>query len=429
MPYRVETQIYRFFAKIAARRLSRFDAVLGIYGKRSLASGEIFFGKSDIDLTILIADFDQEKEEAIFLRHLCDTYLRTKKVLPMVGECNIYNDFDIRAWYRLHTYESFTDRNWIRLYGKDINPFPMTTNKEDIIYKFLWWIFKFLFKVYRKKTLKGCFNVLMELANGYYTYIGVFDEPKLKKEHVLDYLVTADPSSEELRMIQHAFYSGFRGKAYRHLNRWIYRQCLSLCDRLYEQVPKKLEGEVQCSQIFSHTPPAFLPTKYIIASSPTEEEIEDGLEAMETDQQAVLVTDKLLNLCLYYFNPWEYYPMTRTNSPFGLSEPPAEAMRGYILKQVNKDLPRYVGLINADYNLAYNMVSQCRLYLEHGFISKSEDELREAYRLHYGYWPYTQHSSRSSYFAQDYPILLKVIDDIYKGEVFSRAMMKRESYG
>jgi len=429
LSYRLETQIYRFFAKMVAKRLSKFDAVLGVYGKRSLASGEIVFGKSDIDLTILIADFDQEKEEASFLCDLCDTYSRIRKVLPILGECDIYNDFDIRAWYCLNTYESFADRNWIRLYGKEINPFPLKGNKEDMIFKFLWWIFEFLLISYRKKTVKGCFNILMELANGYYTYMGAFDEPKLKREHVLDYLVAVDPSCGELRLLQRAFHSGFRGKNYRHLNRWIYRECLSLCDKLYDQVAKKLEGEVKCSQIFSYSPPDFLATKYLVVRSSTEREIEDCLEIMERDQQAVLITDKLLNLYLYYYNPWEYYAMMMTNGPFGLSEPPAEAMREYVLKQTNKVWPRYIGLTNAGYNTLHNLISQCRLYLDHGFISQSEGELREAYKLHYGDWPYREHVSRGSYFAHDYPILLKIIDDIYKGEIFCRAIMERESYG
>lgn len=429
LSHRLETQIYKLFAKIAAKRLSRFDAVLGIYGKRSLASGEVVFGKSDIDLTILITDFDQEKEEASFLGELCKAYRRTRKLLPMLQECNIFNGFDIRAWYHLNSYESLADRNWVRLYGKDINPFPIKANKEDIIFKFLWWIFKFLFTDYRKGEVRGCCKILLELANAYYTYIGTFDEPKLKREHVLDYLVAADPSCEGWRMLQRHLYSHFRGRENRHLSRWLYRECLSLCDKLYDQVPEKLEGEVKCSQIFCYSPPDFLPMRYIIVRSPTGREIEDGLEAMERDQQAALVTDKLLSLYLYYYNPWEYYTMMMTNGPFGLSEPPAEVMRGYIIKQVNKMFPRYVGLTNAAYNLVYNLISQCRLYLDHGFISHSEAELREAYKLHYGDWPYREHSSRDSYFAHDYPILAKVIDDIYKGEVFSRAMTERESYG
>jgi predicted nucleotidyltransferase len=428
LSYRLETQIYRFLAKVVAKRLYKFDAVLGVYGKRSLASGEIVFGRSDIDLTILIADFDREKEEASFLCHLCDTYSRTKKLLPMLGECNIFNGFDIRAWYLLNTYESFTDRNWIRLYGEDINPFRVKMNKEDVIFKFIWWTL-FLFVSYRKRTIKGCFNVLMELANGYYTYIGAFDEPKLKREHVLGHLIAADPSCEELRRLQRAFYSGFPGKNYGHLNKWIYQECLSLCDKLYDHVPKKLEGEVRYSQISSSSPPEFFPVTYIIIKSATGEEIEDGLEAMERDQQAVLITDKWLNLYLYYYNPWEYYTMMRTNGPFGLPEPPAEAMRECVLKQANKVVPRYIGLTNTKYDMLYNLISQCRLYLDHGFISQGEDELREAYKLHYGVWPYREHSSRSSYFAQDYPVLLRVIDDIYKGEIFARALRERESYG
>lgn len=408
------TKIYKFLAERVAKRLSKFDAVLGIYGRRSLASGEIVFGKSDIDLTILIDYFREERREAVFLCDLCDTYSRIKKLLPILGECNIFNDFDIRVWYSLKTYEWLVDRNWIRLYGKEIDLPEIKINKDDILFKFLWWVFESLFVSYKKKRVRSCFNILLELSNGYFTYTGAFDKPKLKREHVLEYLIETNPICKELRILQHPPYKSLGSENYRHLDRWIYQESLKLCDKLYDQVPKKLEGEVKCSQIFSHSPPDFLHTKYIIIKALTGKEIENGLNVMENNQEAVVITDKLLNLYLYYYNPWEYYAMMRTSGPFGLSEPPAEAMRRYVIRQANKSSARYIGLINKKYDLFYNLISQCRLYTDYDFISKSEDELKKVYKLHYGDWPFGKHTSRSSYFAHDYPILLEIIEDIYK---------------
>ncbi len=429
MSHILETQIYKFFAKIAAKKLSRFDGVLGVYGRRSLAREEIVFGKSDIDLTILITNFNKEKKEADFLYRLCDTYLHLSKVFPMLGECDIFNQFDIRAWRCLNTYAWSADRNWIRLYGEKINPLQIKINKEDIIFKFIWWIFHFLFVQYRKKRVRNCFNVFLELANGYYTYIGAFDEPKLKKEHILNYLIETNPSCKELQILRRAFYRGFRGRNYGYLNRWLYKKCLRLCNKLYDQVPNKLQGEVKCSKIFFSNPTELLRIKYIIIKSLNNKEIENGLDIMEKNQEAMLITDKLLNLYLYYYNPWEYYAIVRANGTLGLSEPPAEAIRGYILKQANKMLLRYVGLVNAHYEMLYYLVSEWKLYLDYGFILKTQDNIREVYKLYYGDWPYREHKSRSSYFAYDYPILLEIIDDIYKNEIFSQAMIKAENYG
>ena len=423
------TKIYKFFAKIAAKRLSRLDGVLGVYGRTSLASGEIVFGKSDIDLAILIEDFDRGKEEANFIHHLCDTYLHIRKILPMIGECDIFNHFDIQAWNCFNTYAWFADRNWIRLYGEKINPLQIRMNKEDAIFKFIWWIFNFLFKQYRKKRTRSCFNILLELANSYYTYIGTFDKPKLKREHVLNYLMETNPWCKELRVLQRTFYRGLRGGNYNRLNRWIYQECLRLCDKLYDRVSRKLEGEVKFSDQLSFSPDGLFHSKYIVVKSLDGKEIKNGLDFMEKNQGARLITDKLLNLYLYYCNPWEYYTIVRTNGPFGLLEPPAEAVQGSILRQANKMLLRYVGFINARYGLLHIRICRWRLYMDYGFICKNKDELREVYKSRYGYWPFRKHTSRSFYFAHDYPILLEIIDSIYKSEIFSRAMKRAENCG
>jgi len=419
LPHQIGTLIYRLCAEIAAKRLSSYEAVLGIYARRSLASGEVVFGRSDIDFSMLIADFDQEEQEASFMQDLCHTYSGAKRLLPMLGECNVFNDFDIRAWYAVNTYESYADRNWIRLYGSDIDPFPAKIREEDLIYKFIWWVFKFLFHTYRVRNIKGCFNVLMELANCYYTYTGIFAEPKAKKGDVLKYMIASEPSCKELLMLQRAFNSVFLVPKYPPLSKWIYKECLGLCEALYDHIPKKLEGEVKYMHMSSCSPPEFLPRQYIVAKSPIGSEVEDGLEAMKRDKQVVLVTDKLLNLYLYYYNPWEYYVLARVNGTFGLSEPPVEAMLGYILRSSNKMIPRYIGLVSDYYNSVYNLISQCRLYLDYGFISDSELQLREAYRARYSVWPYQQNNARDPYLEHDYPILLRVIDDIYESKAFS----------
>jgi predicted nucleotidyltransferase len=418
LPYRTGTQIYLFFAKIIAQILSRFEPVTAVFGKRSLASGEIVFGKSDIDITILIKDFDSEKDEAYFLSKLYDIYLLTQKFFPILGECDIYNRFDIHTFYCLNTYNSVADRTWIKLYGSEIDPFPSEVRKEDIVFRFLWWFFSFLITCYRRNNFKGCFNVFTELVNCYCTYSGEFERPKLKRQYILDYLITVNPSCEKLKALKFAFNSRFRSNDYRFLTNWIYQQCLELANRLYDLIPYKLRGKVKAETIYSYSPPEFLPRKYIVIESLLEKKIISCLKIMKRDRQSILVTDKLLNLYFRYYNPWEYYTMLKSAQGIDLSEPSVEATQEYVLRRVNKVFPRYVPL-SGKYDALFNMISQCRLFLDHGFISNSEIELHKTYRLHYGNWPFMKHKLHNSYFAYDYPKVIKIINEIHKSEYFS----------
>lgn len=413
LSYKIGTNIYKFLADIISKRLSRFDAVLGIYARRSLASGEIVFGKSDIDLTILIDTFKKAKEEVAFLCDLSDAYSHIKKIFPFVGECNIFNTLDLHIFYSRNTYEWSVDKNWLSLYGQNVDFPRITINKDDIVSTLLMWVFNALFRNYKMGSLRPCFNALLELSNGYYTYTGVFDEPKLKREEVLDYLVEKNTECEELCLLQSAFYKGF-SKKHQFLKRWVYKECLSLCDRLFESLPGKLDGQVKYPEITSYRPLDFSPVRYVIIRSSSDKRIEEGLDAMEKEPEVVLITDKILNMYLYYYNPWEFFIIRGINGTFGLSEPPESVVTRVILKQVNKTWARYVGIVNQRYKMLYNLISQCRIYLDQGIISTTPKELREIYASHYGGWPFGKHKSKYSYFNDEYPILVELIDDIYQ---------------
>ncbi|HEV8714746.1 MAG TPA: hypothetical protein VGX03_18190 [Candidatus Binatia bacterium] len=71
----LETQLYRFIAKTAAFLLGRMKPVAGVYVRRSVACGEVVFGKSDIDLHVLLEPFADVSTEAKFLRDFTRTFL------------------------------------------------------------------------------------------------------------------------------------------------------------------------------------------------------------------------------------------------------------------------------------------------------------------------------------------------------------------
>jgi hypothetical protein len=196
---------------------------------------------------------------------------------------------------------------------------------------------------------------------------------------------------------------------------------------LYDLIPDKLRGKVKAETIYSYSPPEFLPRKYIVIESLLENKIINCLKIMKRDQHSILVTDKLLKLYLSYYNPWEYYTMLKSAQRIDLSELFPKAVQEYVLRHVNKVFPRYVPL-SGKYDALFNMVSQCRLFLDLGFISNNEIELHKTYRLHYGNWPFMKHKLHKSYFAYDYPKVIKIINEIHKSECFSLAIKAAKDF-
>src|SRR5215510_10979998 len=85
----LETQLYRFIARIAARQFGKLEPVLSVYTRRNVACGEVVFGKSDIDIHILIKPFSELTREGQFLRDIVAQYARLKRLLPWVGDCDV----------------------------------------------------------------------------------------------------------------------------------------------------------------------------------------------------------------------------------------------------------------------------------------------------------------------------------------------------
>jgi predicted nucleotidyltransferase len=115
----VETSIYRAIACVAARQLGRLDPVLSVYTRRSVACGEVVFGRSDIDLHILIEPLPNVSAEARFLRDFAARYAALQRVFLCLGDCEVSTEAELASWYRSRPYTWYRDRGWQRLYGKE----------------------------------------------------------------------------------------------------------------------------------------------------------------------------------------------------------------------------------------------------------------------------------------------------------------------
>lgn len=404
------TKSYKIVAGWAAKEFAKFNHVRGVYIRRGLAKDDIVFGRSDIDLTMLIDQLDDPSEERQLVYELSKVYRKFRKWFPVLGEVEVYNLSDMVRWYSYRNYRYISDGKFMPLRGSEINLPESKLTKDDILYEISMLMFFFLPMGFRSNNVKGSVNVLLEISMLYHYLTGKINRLNLKKGEILELLISHDPECEELRRIRQAFSRFFVGR-YADLEKWVYKQCLILGDNLGKIIPDKLDGEIGTSEIHSLFCPSFSPRRYLVID-PNEEDMENGLKLMDKDPSLVLTTANILKIYLYYCYPWEYYPIKNSNPSFGLSEPPSSYMQRYLMMQINKHEIRF---LSNQYLLLWdvrNLVAQAKLYFEHNIICVDKRDLVQKYESHYGIWPYTESTSLETYFSHDYLILWESIEEL-----------------
>jgi len=413
----LETRLYRVLARLAARQLGRLDPILSVYARRSVACGEVVFGGSDIDLHLLLKPSPTLDQEAHILRDIATRYIRLKRLLPCVGDCNVSTRAELDSWYRNRPYTWYRDREWLKLYGEDWTRPSVALNDDTVRDSLLWWFFwawERLPGFFRAGNVRSCCNLFLDMVNVYGLYVQAL-VASTSRTAVLRYWRTLCPPSRELDALARGFAVGFRGQ-YRSLLRWLYSESLKLGEALSERVIRTLEGRGCDAEMHSRVPFNFAARSYLLVNPSREDHVAQALETMQRRADVFVTTENALKLYLYHRNPWEYHLLQAENLRFPLSPPPAEALQHSVRFALHKEVPRSAGFSigrrvnrSATIGLQY---AQCRLYVEQGKVATSAEDLRQQYQQHYCAWPYAGVSSRDSYFLQDYPLACKTIEDL-----------------
>ena len=115
---RAETAVYRVIAAGAARLLGRLDGVRSVYARRSVASGEVVLGRSDVDLHVIVEPFADLEQEGRALAVLARRVRLLRRLLPILGDCDVSTPAELDVWYRGRPGNWYRDRGWRRLWGE-----------------------------------------------------------------------------------------------------------------------------------------------------------------------------------------------------------------------------------------------------------------------------------------------------------------------
>jgi hypothetical protein len=411
------TAIYRGVAKVAALHLSALDSVSSVYVRRSVAYGEVVFGRSDIDLHVLIHPHSDPQAEAQALVCLTDRWSRLRWLFPMLGDCDVSTPAELQRWYQLHPFTWYRDRGWLKLSGEEFVRPQGALQSEASRESLLWWFFwawERLPQFFRTGNVHTCRNLFLDMVNVFFLYTGTFTEPKSRAE-VFQYWRAVSPAFQGFTQLfcQHWWN---RAAVNRRMTRLLYRESLTLCHMLAAQVEQKLHVVRSETRVHCTVPFTFAARTYVIVEPSQSEQIEQALTLMEQDTTIFVTTVEALALYWYHRNPWEYYTICDAPSSSPFSPPPEQALRYSTEVALTREIPRRVGCAlgrkvknSAAVGLRY---AQHRLYVDHGVVTSGAGEVQRQYQRCYGIWPYTGTDSRATYFFHDYPLLCESIDAV-----------------
>jgi predicted nucleotidyltransferase len=167
---------------VAARLLSASDIVVSVYVRRSVAVGEVSFGRSDIDLGIVLREGLPPLAERHELLKLARLYRRIKIALPMLGECEVHDPESLRRMPRIDPYRASIDRRAaILLHGPPVQIPEAAIPQAESVRRLIFWIERYLPAAIRSRDSRNARKLALEMWNGWACATGLVPEPYLTR--------------------------------------------------------------------------------------------------------------------------------------------------------------------------------------------------------------------------------------------------------
>jgi hypothetical protein len=169
---------YRLLARSAASILASSDVVRSVYARRSVAAGEVCFGRSDIDLGIVIREADPPWRENEQLLSLARLYRCLKVVIPVVGQCTVHDPESLRHSSRIDPYRASIDRRAaLVLHGPPPGLPVVPVPERECARRLIFWVEKYLPAAIRQRNRRNLRKLALEMWNAWACASGLVSEP------------------------------------------------------------------------------------------------------------------------------------------------------------------------------------------------------------------------------------------------------------
>jgi hypothetical protein len=179
----IATAFYRQAARLSARMLISSPIVESVLLHRSVATGEVLFGRSDIDMLMVV---DEEKaEKGANIASLYQELNRVQLLNPALKHVDLYEPIGITSHAKMDTFwASIERRTTMLLRGEPVRiPFA-PVSPDHALSKFLLWVEWFFAISVQQRNRRNLWKISLECWNAYATADGLIGEPYLLRSEM-----------------------------------------------------------------------------------------------------------------------------------------------------------------------------------------------------------------------------------------------------
>ena len=383
---KLSNDTYRVIARAVGSILGSFDIVRSIFIRRSVAAGEVVFGRSDIDFTILLNSPLGDPEEAGKLLALNRCYRVLRTLLPIVGESHVMTHEEMRLSYRADAYRGSLDRRAaLVVYGKPLEIPKFTVPVEDSARRLTFWYHKYIPIAVRKRNLRNLRKFALEMWNAYSTATGLTVEPYITRRE------TESAWKDQKTGSSPAGPSGNVEEAF--------SECCRIAARLHKFLRSPLKN-IQHPMVVSARK-----NRYVLIPSP-EHPLPPESSAIDT----VVCTPEILDLLVHYVSAFIYDDLPLQVEELGIRRPSHQEYVRSCWLGADPSNPRAPGFRNkssyaVELALLLVRIQEALPYLQRGEIHPLPSISNRG-----GYWDSAP--SLTDYYRNWYPVLYREAAEI-----------------
>ena len=175
------TAAYRRLAAAVGWWLGRADGVETVYVRRSVASGETSFPRSDIDLGIVV-----RPASPAVVGGLAGRVARLRRVLPALGEVQLHDEGDLVRWTRLDTYRGSIDRRAdFPVHGPAPTIPSVPVEQRHALWRLAFWLETLVPRAIRRGDVANLRKFALEAVGAHAVVVGALAEPPLRRAEAL----------------------------------------------------------------------------------------------------------------------------------------------------------------------------------------------------------------------------------------------------
>jgi len=297
------TAIYRLAARVCGQILGTSEIVESVYVRRSVATGEVSFGRSDIDLSIVVRQPMSNSRDGSELWALSRKLWLLRIANPALGETEVHDPLGLERWKRADTYRGSLDRrSALFVYGKPAETPGLPVLQEHAVRRLAFWPHEYLTTALRQQNRRNLKKLALEMWNAYATATGMIREPFQTRRETEAFWRRAGEGATVDRLASDP------GRAYAF--------ALESGERLHDELLPPLE-KISRPIIFRATvPPLFVERTFVVLPRP-----DSPLPPEVFHPSSLVLTPELLDLYLHYVNPFLQWVLTRELSELGICPP------------------------------------------------------------------------------------------------------------